>query len=126
MLARALPLLLLFSTFLFINAEAWQVAGTLDGRVYVAVLGIFFLLGATFVLIRIPALMRSLNQFDSWARGRPSWAAPTPAAAVLDALDEPTDDDPPRRPPDGPPARQHRPRSRSSRRPSRSRSSASA
>ena len=29
---RALPLLLLFTTFLFINAEVWQVAGTLDGR----------------------------------------------------------------------------------------------
>ena len=51
-LVRALPLLLLFTTFLFINAEVWQVAGTLTGVVYVAVLGIFFLLGAVFVLIR--------------------------------------------------------------------------
>ena len=33
---RALPLLLLFTTFLFINAEVWQVAGTLSGIVYVA------------------------------------------------------------------------------------------
>ena len=34
---------------------------------YVAVLGIFFVLGAVFVLIsRIPALMRALNRFDSW------------------------------------------------------------
>ena len=31
-LARALPMLLLFSAFLFINAEAWQVAGTLTGH----------------------------------------------------------------------------------------------
>ena len=31
LVARALPLLLLFTTFLFINAEVWQVAGTLDG-----------------------------------------------------------------------------------------------
>ena len=43
---RALPLLLLFTTFLFINAEVWQVAGTLTGVVYVAMLGIFFVLGA--------------------------------------------------------------------------------
>jgi hypothetical protein len=92
-LARALPMLLLFSAFLFINAEAWQVAGTLTGIVYVAVLGIFFLLGATFVLIRIPALMRSLNQFDSWHEVA-ELAATTPAAAVLDALHEPTDEDP--------------------------------
>ena len=33
LVTRALPLLLLFVTFLFINAEVWQVASTLDGRV---------------------------------------------------------------------------------------------
>ena len=92
-LARALPMLLLFSAFLFINAEAWQVAGTLTGIVYVFVLGIFFLLGATFVLIRIPALMRSLNQFDSWHEIA-ELAASTPAATVLAALDEPNDQHP--------------------------------
>ena len=43
---RALPLLLLFTTFLFINAEVWQVAGTLAGPAYIATLSIFFLLGA--------------------------------------------------------------------------------
>ena len=31
LVARALPLLLLFTTFLFINGEVWQVAGTLEG-----------------------------------------------------------------------------------------------
>ena len=36
LVARALPLLLLFTTFLFINAEVWQVAGALDGLPYVA------------------------------------------------------------------------------------------
>ena len=63
---RGLPLLLLFTTFLFINAEVWQVAGTLDGMAYVAVLGTFFVLGAVFVLSRVPALMRELNDFASW------------------------------------------------------------
>jgi hypothetical protein len=92
-LARALPMLLLFSAFLFINAEAWQVAGTLTGIVYVAVLGIFFLLGAAFVVIRIPALMRSLNQFESW-REIADLAAATPAAPVLADLHEAPDDDP--------------------------------
>ena len=33
MVTRALPLLLLFMTFLFINAEVWQVSATLDGGV---------------------------------------------------------------------------------------------
>ena len=52
LVARALPLLLLFTTFLFINAEVWQVAGALDGLPYVLVIAIFFGLGATFVLTR--------------------------------------------------------------------------
>lgn len=67
MLTRALPLLLLFTTFLFINAEVWQVAGTLDGPVYVVVLAMFFALGSTFVLSRVPAAIRTINDFDDWA-----------------------------------------------------------
>jgi hypothetical protein len=66
LVVRALPLLLLFTTFLFINAEVWQVAGTLVGGPYVATLAIFFLLGAVFVLSRVPALMRGLASFDDW------------------------------------------------------------
>ena len=106
-LARALPLLLLFSTFLFINAECWQVAGTLTGPVYVAVLGVFFVLGATFVLTRIPPLMRSLNTFASWGEVA-ELTRDTPAADVLDELHPDIARRPPRRAPVGAPARQHR------------------
>lgn len=67
MLTRALPLLLLFTTFLFINAEVWQVAGTLEGPVYVVTLALFFLLGSTFVLSRVPEAIRSVNDFDDWS-----------------------------------------------------------
>jgi hypothetical protein len=66
LVVRALPLLLLFTTFLFINAEVWQVAGNLTGRTYLAVLLLFFVLGAVFVLSRLPSLMRGLSQFDRW------------------------------------------------------------
>jgi hypothetical protein len=66
LVVRALPLLLLFTTFLFINAEVWQVAGTLAGPAYVATLAIFFLLGTVFVLSRMPALMRGLSSFVDW------------------------------------------------------------
>jgi hypothetical protein len=82
---RALPLLLLFTTFLFINAEVWQVAGTLTGIVYVAVLGIFFILGAVFVLSRVPSLMRDLNRFASWSEVGELVVA-TPAAGVFSGL----------------------------------------
>jgi hypothetical protein len=67
LIVRGLPLLLLFMTFLFVNAEVWQVAGTLYGAVYAVVLALFFLLGAVFLLSRLPALMRAQNTFVSWA-----------------------------------------------------------
>ena len=89
-----MPLLLLFTTFLFINAEVWQVAGTLSGIVYVAVLGIFFVLGAVFVLSRIPSLMRDLNRFDDWSEVGDLVVA-TPAAGVLSGLDVDVDQRPP-------------------------------
>ena len=66
MIVRALPLLLLFTTFLFINAEVWQLAGTLAGPAYIATLAIFFVLGSVFVLSRIPSLMTGLNDFADW------------------------------------------------------------
>lgn len=83
---RALPLLLLFTAFLFITEEVWQVAGTLTGVLYVALVGIFFLLGAFFVLSQIPSLMRELNRFDSWAEVG-DLVVGTPAASVLPELD---------------------------------------
>ena len=67
MLTRALPLLLLFTTFLFINAEVWQVAGTLAGPAFVVVLSLFFLLGTAFVMSRVPNGVRSIAEFDDWA-----------------------------------------------------------
>ncbi len=82
LVVRALPLLLLFTTFLFINAEVWQVAGTLTGLPYVATLAIFFVLGAVFVLSRVPGIMRGLATFDSWDAVRTA-AAGTPAEIVV-------------------------------------------
>ena len=67
LIVRGLPLLLLFMTFLFVNTEVWQVAGTLYGAAYVVVLALFFLLGDVFLLSRLPALMRAQNTFASWA-----------------------------------------------------------
>ena len=81
MVVRALPLLLLFTTFLFINAEVWQVAGTLAGLPYAATLTIFFLLGAVFVLSRVPALMKGLAEFHDWSEVS-ALVAGTPAAAL--------------------------------------------
>ncbi len=67
LVARALPLLLLFNTFLFINAEVWELAGTLTGPAYFVVLFTFFALGAAFALSRVPGTIRSVNTFESWS-----------------------------------------------------------
>lgn len=86
MLTRALPLLLLFTTFLFINAEVWQVAGTLQGPVFLTVLALFFVLGSAFVLSRVPEAIRSVHDFGDWVevaalvRGTPAENLPLPEA----------------------------------------------
>lgn len=67
---RALPLLLLFVTFLFINAEVWQVAGGLVGLPYVVVVLLFFALGTMFVVGRLPTDVSEIGHFDSWAQAR--------------------------------------------------------
>lgn len=96
-IVRALPLLLLFTTFLFINAEVWQVAGTLHGLAYGLVLGIFFVLGALFLLSRMPGLMRELNHFESWAEIE-ELVVGTPAEGLLSGVEltEPPGEDRPR------------------------------
>jgi hypothetical protein len=81
LVVRALPLLLLFTTFLFINAEVWQVAGSLHGVAFAAVLAVFFLFGAVFVLSRIPAALRGLAEFTSWGEIG-ELVAGTPAAEL--------------------------------------------
>ena len=67
LVAKALPLLLVFNTFLFVNAEVWEVAGTLDGAAYVVVVLTFLTLGAVFAVSRMPGFIRAENRFSSWA-----------------------------------------------------------
>ena len=54
MMSRALPLLLLFVTFLFINAEVWQVTSGLDGGVLWLTALLFGALSLAFLLVRLP------------------------------------------------------------------------
>jgi hypothetical protein len=54
MLSRALPLLLIFVTFLFINGEVWQLTASLGpGRLWLTVL-LFVGLAVAFLLVRLP------------------------------------------------------------------------
>ena len=71
LLARALPLLLLAITFLFINAEVWQTAGSLVGPLFVGTLALFTVIGALFAIVRLPREIGQLSQFDSWVEMAP-------------------------------------------------------
>lgn len=59
--ARALPMLLLFMTFLFINTEVWQVASRLGGGVMLTATMLFAAIGVGFLLARLP---EELDVFD--------------------------------------------------------------
>lgn len=89
LVARALPLLLVFNTFLFINAEVWEMAGTLDGAAYAVVVLTFFSLGTVFAVSRLPGFIRDENRFDSWS-DIAAHVVDTPAEAVVLPTDGPT------------------------------------
>lgn len=86
--ARGLPLLLLFTMFLFINADVWQMGSTLRGFGYVASLSVFFVLGAVFVLSRLPDVTGELGAFADWravssaVEDTPAGQRPLPSAGV--------------------------------------------
>lgn len=52
LITRVLPLMLLFITFLFINTEVWQVAGTMSAAVLWGSLAVFAVVGALFIVGR--------------------------------------------------------------------------
>ena len=64
LVARALPLLALLVTFLFLTQEVWQTAGDLAGVPYWLVVCLFPLVGVLFLVSRIPTDVGELNRFD--------------------------------------------------------------
>jgi hypothetical protein len=66
LLVRALPLLVLFVTFIFLQNEAWQITADLDGPFYWIVLALFPIVGILFAIIRLPKEIGQLSQFESW------------------------------------------------------------
>ena len=59
--SRALPMLLLFITFLFINTEVWRVTSTLDGGVMWQTILLFAGIGVGFLLARLPEEMEEYD-----------------------------------------------------------------
>jgi len=68
LLVRALPLLLLFVTFLFINTEVWQAASGLQWQAVAIVAALFAIIGTAFAVMRLPRQVGELSQFESWEK----------------------------------------------------------
>ncbi|MGH8970319.1 MAG: hypothetical protein ACRDV1_10265 [Actinomycetes bacterium] len=61
LVTRALPMLLLFTTFLFINTEVWQVASSLTRPVLWLAVAFFGVLAVAFLLVRLPEEVAAVN-----------------------------------------------------------------
>jgi hypothetical protein len=85
LLVRALPLLILFITFIFLQNEAWQITRSLHGPYYWIVLGLFVLIGVGFSVIRLPGEISELSKPERWdvAAAR---VEGTPAAVLVREL----------------------------------------
>jgi hypothetical protein len=62
LLVRALPLLLFFALVTFFTNEYWQMFSRVKGVRYGVALALFALLGAVFLLVRIPSSVRELER----------------------------------------------------------------
>ena len=88
---RSLPLLLLFTMFMFFNAELWKITDDLPDLFFWIAMGILVAVGSAFVLLRIPRELRSMSVFGSWSEVA-GIAAATPVEDVgVDGLIDPPD-----------------------------------
>ena len=66
LMARSLPLVLVFSMFIFLNAELWQVADDFTWGYFALSVGTLGFVGSLFVLLRLPKEVEALRSFDTW------------------------------------------------------------
>ncbi len=66
LVARSLPMLLLLTAFIFLNAEMWQVASDFPPAFYAIVVAFLVSAGAGFMAMRAPREVANLEQFSTW------------------------------------------------------------
>ncbi|HEX3816147.1 MAG TPA: hypothetical protein VHX59_25190 [Mycobacteriales bacterium] len=81
LMAKSLPLMLVFSMFIFVNADTWGLAGQIPCAFLAIAVGIVVLVGSLFIVLRVPQELHSLDSFHNWAEVAGS-AATTPAAEL--------------------------------------------
>lgn len=94
LLAKSLPILLVFSAFIFLNAEMWQVANDFTLPFFGMVALLLMAVGALFVIISVRRLAVDMARFPSWADVR-SRCAETPVAKLVPTEEAPPPDSPP-------------------------------
>ncbi|MEL6984165.1 MAG: hypothetical protein AAFO29_17195, partial [Actinomycetota bacterium] len=68
LMGRALPFVLVFSAFLFLNAELWQVAHDFTPLAFWVSVGLLVAVAAAFIALRIPKEIAEIARFESWDR----------------------------------------------------------
>jgi hypothetical protein len=91
---KSLPTLLIFSAFIFINAEMWQVSNDFTLPLFGMVMLLLAGIGAIFVFVSVRRLTVDLARFSAWGDVRPRCAS-TPVEEIVPADDEPAPDTPP-------------------------------
>ena len=93
---KSLPILLIFSAFIFLNAEMWQVANDFALPFYAGVWILVIAIGSSFVMLSVRRTTVDLARFSRWADVRP-FCDHTPVGDLV-----PSDDElPPQTPPLG-------------------------
>ncbi len=62
LLAKAVPLLAIFALLSFASQEMWQIFATLSDFAYACTIGLFVLLGAAFLVVRVPREARRIER----------------------------------------------------------------
>jgi len=91
---KSLPTLLIFSAFIFINAEMWQVANDFTLPLFGMVMLLLVGIGSIFIFVSVRRLTVDLARFSAWGDVRPR-CANTPVEEIIPADDEPAPDTPP-------------------------------
>ncbi len=84
---KSLPILLIFSAFIFLNAEMWQVANDFEMPYFLCVLGVVLAIGTAFVMLSVRRITVDLARFSRWSDVRP-YCDDTPVVDVVPGDDE--------------------------------------
>ena len=94
LLAKSLPILLLFSAFIFLNAEMWQVANDFTLPYFGMVAALLVGVGTLFVMFSVRRLAVDLARFSAWSDVRYR-CADTPVESLVPDDSEAPPDSPP-------------------------------